>query len=116
MPLLAKTHTVICRTCAARAALQSPKAATTRKYGGGHSRTSEVAGIQSASIVGHDIGLMVAYAYAAQFSAETERVVRMDAIADQMNGRPRKTLGWATPLEAYRAMLVNYQSPSDTIQ
>ncbi|MGH8831265.1 MAG: hypothetical protein ACREXV_09240 [Polaromonas sp.] len=59
---------------------------------------------------------MVAYAYAAQFSAETERVVRMDAIADQMNGRPRKTLGWATPLEAYRAMLVNYQSPSDTIQ
>jgi pimeloyl-ACP methyl ester carboxylesterase len=36
-------------------------------------------GIAKASIVGHDIGLMVAYAYAAQFPAETERVVLMDA-------------------------------------
>lgn len=32
-----------------------------------------------AAIVGHDIGLMVAYAYAAQFPNETERVVLMDA-------------------------------------
>ena len=31
------------------------------------------------SIVGHDIGLMVAYAYAAQFREGTERVVLMDA-------------------------------------
>ena len=31
------------------------------------------------SIVGHDIGLMVAYAYAAQFPQATERVVLMDA-------------------------------------
>ena len=31
------------------------------------------------SIVGHDIGLMVAYAYAAQFPQGTERVVLMDA-------------------------------------
>src|SRR5213596_2909467 len=30
-------------------------------------------------IVGHDIGLMVAYAYAAQFPEATERVVLMDA-------------------------------------
>jgi pimeloyl-ACP methyl ester carboxylesterase len=30
-------------------------------------------------IVGHDIGLMVAYAYAAQFPSEVERVVLMDA-------------------------------------
>jgi pimeloyl-ACP methyl ester carboxylesterase len=27
-------------------------------------------GVQKASVVGHDIGLMVAYAYAAQFPAE----------------------------------------------
>jgi len=41
---------------------------------------------------------------------------QLDAIADQINGRPRKTLNWATPLEAYRAMLMNYQSPWATIQ
>jgi len=26
---------------------------------------------------------------------------QLDAIADMMNGRPRKTLGWLTPLEVY---------------
>jgi pimeloyl-ACP methyl ester carboxylesterase len=36
-------------------------------------------GIAKAQVVGHDIGLMVAYAYAAQFPAETERLVLMDA-------------------------------------
>lgn len=35
--------------------------------------------ISSAEIVGHDIGLMVAYAYAAQFPAETKKLVLMDA-------------------------------------
>ena len=36
-------------------------------------------GISKACVVGHDIGLMVAYAYAAQFPAETEKLVLMDA-------------------------------------
>lgn len=36
-------------------------------------------GLKRASIVGHDIGLMVAYAYAAQYPAEVDRVVLMDA-------------------------------------
>lgn len=36
-------------------------------------------GIDRARVVGHDIGLMVAYAYAAQFSAEVEKLVVMDA-------------------------------------
>jgi pimeloyl-ACP methyl ester carboxylesterase len=36
-------------------------------------------GIDRATIVGHDIGLMVAYAYAAQYPARTERLVLMDA-------------------------------------
>lgn len=36
-------------------------------------------GFERVSIVGHDIGLMVAYAYAAQFPQSTERVVLMDA-------------------------------------
>ena len=36
-------------------------------------------GFERVCIVGHDIGLMVAYAYAAQFPRATERVVLMDA-------------------------------------
>jgi pimeloyl-ACP methyl ester carboxylesterase len=36
-------------------------------------------GISKARVVGHDIGLMVAYAYAAMYPAETEKLVVMDA-------------------------------------
>ncbi len=36
-------------------------------------------GVTKARVVGHDIGLMVAYAYAAQFPTETEKLVVMDA-------------------------------------
>jgi len=36
-------------------------------------------GIKKADVVGHDIGLMVAYAYAAQYPAEVNRIVLMDA-------------------------------------
>jgi pimeloyl-ACP methyl ester carboxylesterase len=36
-------------------------------------------GVTRASVVGHDIGLMVAYAYAAQFPSETTKLVEMDA-------------------------------------
>jgi pimeloyl-ACP methyl ester carboxylesterase len=36
-------------------------------------------GVQKAEVVGHDIGLMVAYAYAAQFPAEVQKLVLMDA-------------------------------------
>ncbi len=36
-------------------------------------------GVQKAEVVGHDIGLMVAYAYAAQFPAEVEKLVVIDA-------------------------------------
>jgi pimeloyl-ACP methyl ester carboxylesterase len=36
-------------------------------------------GIKKARVVGHDIGLMVAYAYAAQFPSEVEKLVVMDA-------------------------------------
>jgi len=37
-------------------------------------------------VVGHDIGLMVAYAYAAQFPAETEKLVVMDAFLPGVAG------------------------------
>jgi pimeloyl-ACP methyl ester carboxylesterase len=43
-------------------------------------------GIGKASVVGHDIGLMVAYAYAAQFPAETEKLVVMDAFLPGVAG------------------------------
>jgi pimeloyl-ACP methyl ester carboxylesterase len=36
-------------------------------------------GVQKARVVGHDIGLMVAYAYAALFPTEVEKLVVMDA-------------------------------------
>ena len=36
-------------------------------------------GIRKAGIAGHDIGLMVAYAYAAQYPAEVERIALLDA-------------------------------------
>src|SRR5271168_4588798 len=43
-------------------------------------------GVQKARVVGHDIGLMVAYAYAAQFPAETEKLVVMDAFLPGVPG------------------------------
>jgi len=43
-------------------------------------------GIDKARVVGHDIGLMVAYAYAAQFGAETEKLVVMDAFLPGVAG------------------------------
>lgn len=43
-------------------------------------------GIEKARVVGHDIGLMVAYAYAAQFPAETEKLVVMDAFLPGVAG------------------------------
>ena len=36
-------------------------------------------GVDAASVVGHDIGLMVAYAYAAQFPADVTKLAVMDA-------------------------------------
>jgi pimeloyl-ACP methyl ester carboxylesterase len=43
-------------------------------------------GLEKARVAGHDIGLMVAYAYAAQFPAETERLVVMDAFLPGVAG------------------------------
>jgi len=42
--------------------------------------------IDKARVVGHDIGLMVAYAYAAQFPNETERLAVMDAFLPGVPG------------------------------
>lgn len=43
-------------------------------------------GVQKAEVVGHDIGLMVAYAYAAQFPADVTKLVLMDAFLPGVDG------------------------------
>ena len=43
-------------------------------------------GVEKARVVGHDIGLMVAYAYATQFPAETEKLAVMDAFLPGVPG------------------------------
>ena len=43
-------------------------------------------GIEQAKVVGHDIGLMVAYAYAAQFPAEVSRLALLDAFLPGVAG------------------------------
>jgi pimeloyl-ACP methyl ester carboxylesterase len=43
-------------------------------------------GVEKARVVGHDIGLMVAYAYAAQFPTETEKLIVMDAFLPGVPG------------------------------
>jgi len=46
-------------------------------------------GIERAMVVGHDIGLMVAYAYAAQFPADVQKLALMDAFLPGV-------VGWET--------------------
>jgi pimeloyl-ACP methyl ester carboxylesterase len=43
-------------------------------------------GFDKSAVVGHDIGLMVAYAYAAQFPAEVDRLALMDAFLPGVDG------------------------------
>src|SRR2546425_8902511 len=43
-------------------------------------------GVQKAEVVGHDIGLMVVYAYAAQFPTEVTKLVLMDAFLPGVGG------------------------------
>ena len=80
MPLLAKTHTVVVPDL--RGAGNSSKPET--GYGKKNMAVDihelvRSLGIRSVSIVGHDIGLMVAYAYAAQYPGEVEKIALMDA-------------------------------------
>ena len=47
---------------------------------------SKSLGIQQAEVVGHDIGLMVAYAYAALYPSEVKKLVLMDAFLPGVPG------------------------------
>jgi pimeloyl-ACP methyl ester carboxylesterase len=80
MPLLATNHTVIVPDLRGAGGSSKPESGYDKKNMAVdiHALVSSL-GFKRARIVGHDIGLMVAYAYAAQFPQETERLVLMDA-------------------------------------
>jgi pimeloyl-ACP methyl ester carboxylesterase len=80
MPSLAQRHTVIVPDLRGAGASAKPESGYDKKTLAAdmHALTASL-GFDRVSVVGHDIGLMVAYAYAAQFPQATERVVLMDA-------------------------------------
>jgi len=82
-PLIAKlasTHTVIAPDLRGAGQSSTPAAGYTKAEMAQdiHALVRKL-GYEHIQIVGHDIGLMVAYAYAAQYPAEVERIVLMDA-------------------------------------
>ncbi|MDO8289891.1 MAG: alpha/beta hydrolase [Parvibaculum sp.] len=77
---LATNHTVIAPDLRGFGDSATPKDGYTKKVMAQdiHALATSL-GVTSANVVGHDIGLMVAYAYAAQYPAEVKSVVLMDA-------------------------------------
>ena len=80
MPLLAERHTVIVPDLRGAGGSAKPEAGYDKKNMAVdiHELTRSL-GFDRVSVVGHDIGLMVAYAHAAQFPQATDRLVLMDA-------------------------------------
>ena len=80
MPLLAPSHTVIAPDLRGAGGSARPPAGYDKKTMARdiHGLVRQL-GQRHVTVVGHDIGLMVAYAYAAQYPGEVERVVLMDA-------------------------------------
>ena len=80
MPLLAERHRVIVPDLRGAGRSGRPESGYDKKNMAKdiHELTSSL-GLDRVAVVGHDIGLMVAYAYAAQFPGGTDRVVLMDA-------------------------------------
>jgi len=80
LPALADTHTVIVPDLRGAGGSAKPASGYDKKTMAMdiHELTSSLK-LDRVRIVGHDIGLMVAYAYAAQFPQATDRVVLMDA-------------------------------------
>ena len=87
IPLLAKKFTVIAPDLPGIGDSEIPaegldmKSAAIRVHA-----LAKALGVSKARVVGHDIGLMVAYAYAAQYPAETEKLVVMDAFLPGVAG------------------------------
>jgi pimeloyl-ACP methyl ester carboxylesterase len=80
IPELAKTHTVIAPDLRGFGRSEKPVGGYDKKTMAQdiHALARSL-GYQQVAIAGHDIGLMVAYAYAAQFPADVERIALMDA-------------------------------------
>lgn len=87
MPLLAEKFTVIAPDLPGIGDSEIPKSGLDMKSAAIsiHALVKSL-GIERARVVGHDIGLMVAYAYAAQFPAETEKLAVMDAFLPGVAG------------------------------
>jgi len=87
MPLLAGKFTVIAPDLPGIGDSEIPKDGLDMKNAAIRIHTLvKSLGIEKARVVGHDIGLMVAYAYAAQFPSETEKLVVMDAFLPGVAG------------------------------
>ncbi len=80
MPVLAEHHTVVVPDLRGAGGSAKPASGYDKKNMAVdiHELATSLK-LDRVRIVGHDIGLMVAYAYAAQFPEATERVVLMDA-------------------------------------
>ncbi len=80
IPELAKTHTVLAPDLRGFGQSSKPANGYDKKTMAQDIHALALSlGLKSATVVGHDIGLMVAYAYAAQYPNEVDRVVLMDA-------------------------------------
>jgi pimeloyl-ACP methyl ester carboxylesterase len=80
IPLLVKSHTVIAPDLRGAGDSERPQGGYDKKTMAKDIRELvHQLGYQQVSLVGHDIGLMVAYAYAAQYPGEVSKVVLMDA-------------------------------------
>ena len=81
--------------------------ATTRRPWPQIFTTSESLGYQKIPLVGHDIGLMVAYSYAAQYPSEVEKLALLEA--------PIPGIGdiWQKVLYHTRALALSFRLQSD---
>jgi pimeloyl-ACP methyl ester carboxylesterase len=80
MPLLAKNHTVIAPDLRGAGDSERPEGGYDKKTMAKDIRELvQQLGEKEVTLVGHDIGLMVAYAYAAQYPTEVNKVILMDA-------------------------------------
>jgi pimeloyl-ACP methyl ester carboxylesterase len=80
MPLLASSYTVIAPDLRGAGNSERPKDGYDKKTMARDIRELvQQLGYKQVSVVGHDIGMMVAYAFAAQYPTEVNKVVLMDA-------------------------------------
>jgi len=80
IPELAKTHTVIAPDLRGFGQSAKPETGYDKKTMAQDIHAlAQSLGVKRVAVVGHDIGLMVAYAYAAQYPSEVDHIVLMDA-------------------------------------